>query len=161
KMPVSIQRQKSAMLPIVTEKVEGSKLSIYNEKVQAKYPLNGFRLKNTTDLHLMQGPITVFDSGSYAGDARIEDLAPGQDRLISYALDLKTEVDPKSKSEPETLVKVKINRGTFQATKKQITEKSYAVHNKDQKKKTVLVEHPIRSDWKLEEPSEPSERTRD
>jgi hypothetical protein len=161
KMPVSIQRQKSAMLPIVTTKVEGGKLSIYNESVQAKHPLNGFRLKNTSDLHLMQGPITVFDGGSYAGDARIEDLAPGQERLISYAIDLKTEVEPQSKSHPETLVSVRIRHGTLLATKKLVEEKTYNVKNRDQKEKTVLVEHPLRADWKLEAPSGVAERTRD
>src|SRR5207244_3366397 len=95
KTPVSLARQKSAMLPIVSQGVEGQKVSIFNESVQAKFPLNGFRVKNSTALHLMQGPITVFDSGAYAGDARMEDLAPGQERLISYALDLKTEVEAK------------------------------------------------------------------
>ena len=59
--PVTLSRNRSAMLPIVNEKVEGEKLSIYNEAVQPKHPLNGLRLKNTTQLHLMQGPITVFD----------------------------------------------------------------------------------------------------
>lgn len=161
KMPVSIQRQKSAMLPIVTEKMEGRKLSIYNQNVQAKHPLNGFRLKNTSDLHLMQGPITVFDGGSYAGDARIEDLAPGQDRLISYAVDLKTEVEPQSKSEPETLVSVRIRHGVFYSTKKLVEEKTYLVRNKDRKSKTVLVEHPVRADWTLEAPAKPSEKARD
>ena len=58
KTPVSLARQKSAMLPIVNEEVEGSKVSVYSERVQAKHPLNGFRLKNSTALHLMQGPIT-------------------------------------------------------------------------------------------------------
>lgn len=161
KTPVSIQRQKSAMLPIVTEKVEGSKLSVYNQNVQAKHPLNAFRLKNTSTLHLMQGPLTVFDGGSYAGDARIEDLAPGQDRLISYAIDLKTEVEPQGKSEPESLVSVRLQRGTFFATKKSIEEKKYVIRNKDQKKKTVMVEHPVRADWSLEAPKEPAERARD
>ena len=90
--PVKLPRQQSAMLPIVNESVEGSKVSIYNQNVQAKHPLNGLRLKNTTKLHLMQGPVTVFDGGAYAGDARIEDLQPGTERLVSYALDLDTEV---------------------------------------------------------------------
>src|SRR5437773_297360 len=72
--PVSLARQKSALLPIVNQAVEGTKLSIYNERVHAKHPLNGLRLKNSTALHLMQGPITVFDGGAYAGDARIDDL---------------------------------------------------------------------------------------
>src|SRR5207302_10339328 len=92
--PVTVARQRSAMLPIVNAAVEAEKISIYNESVQRKFPLNGLRLKNTTPLHLMQGPITVFDGSSYAGDARIEDLQPKEERLISYALDLKVEVEP-------------------------------------------------------------------
>ena len=63
--PVSLARQKSAMLPIVSQDVEGQKVSIYNQRpCTPKHPLNGLRLKNTTALHLMQGPITVFDGGS-------------------------------------------------------------------------------------------------
>src|SRR6516164_578771 len=86
--PVKLERGKSAMLPIVNESVKGEKVSIYNEQIQSKHPLNGLRLKNSTDLHLMQGPITVFDDSAYAGDAQIQDLPPGSERLISYALDL-------------------------------------------------------------------------
>ena len=81
----TLPRQQSAMLPIVNESVEGEKVSIYNAGVHAKHPLNGLKLKNTTELHLMQGPITVFDDGAYAGDAQIQDLPPGTERLISYA----------------------------------------------------------------------------
>jgi hypothetical protein len=161
KTPVSLPRQKSAMLPIVSENVAGEKVSIYNQQVQAKYPLNGFRLKNTTRLHLMQGPITVFEANAYAGDARMEDLAPGQDRLISYALDLKTEVEPASKGGPEELVAVKIRKGTLLVTKKENEEKTYRVRNRDQKAKSVLIEHPYRSDWELVEPKEATERTRE
>ena len=161
KTPISLARQKSAMLPIVSQNVEGEKVSIYNEQVQAKYPLNGFRLKNTTELHLMQGPITVFDASTYAGDARMEDLAAGQERLISYALDIKTEVESQLKSEPQELVAVKVRRGTLLVARKAIEEKTYLARNRDQKKKIVLVEHPFRSDWELVQPKEATERTRE
>src|SRR5947209_15145803 len=81
--PVSLPRQKSALLPIVGKDVEGSRVSIYNEGTQAKFPLLGLRFKNTSGLHLMQGPLTVFEGSSYAGDARILDLQPGEERLLS------------------------------------------------------------------------------
>jgi hypothetical protein len=90
--PVSLPRQKSTMLPIVNQQIQGEKVSIYNLQVEPKHPLNGLQITNTTDLHLMQGPITVFDGGEYAGDARIADVPPGGKRLISYALDLDVEV---------------------------------------------------------------------
>jgi hypothetical protein len=159
--PVSLARQKSAMLPIVTQEVQGTKLSVYNERVHAKHPLNGFRLLNSTGLHLMQGPITVFDGGTYAGDARIGDLQPGQERIITYALDLKTEVVAQAAPENEEVVSASIRKGTLLVTRKSIDEKTYQVTNRDQKAKVVLVEHPLRSDWRLLEPSEPAERTRD
>ncbi|MBV8316223.1 MAG: hypothetical protein JOZ53_14880 [Planctomycetaceae bacterium] len=161
KTPVSLARQKSAMLPVLSQGVEGKKVSIYNESVNPQHPLNGFRLKNTTALYLMQGPITVFDDDAYAGDARIEDLAPGQDRLISYALDLKVEVEPQAQGGQQELVAVKLRRGTLIATRKHVSAKLYIVRNRDRKARDVLVEHPFRDGWNLVEPSEPAERTRE
>ena len=111
--PVSLPRQQSAMLPIVNADVKGEKVSIYNASVQAKHPLYGLRFTNPTDLYLMQGPITVFDGGVYAGDAKIEDLPPGSQRLISYGLDLDTEVAPQSKGQPEELLSVRLLKGTL------------------------------------------------
>ena len=149
KAPVSLARQKSALLPIITDSVKGTKISIYNARVQAKHPLNGLRFKNSTGLHLMQGPVTVFDANTYAGDARIDDLAPGQDRLISYGIDLRAEVESRISSPLGELTKVVIRQGTVVLTKKLVEERTYTVRNRDQKKKTVLIEHPYRGDWVL------------
>lgn len=161
KAPVTLGRQKSAMIPIVSEDVNGTKVSIYNQAVQPKFPLNGYRLKNSTELNLMQGPITVFDGGTYAGDARIDDIAPGQERLLSYAMDLKVEVEPIANVHSPELTSVKIKKGTLITTRKAVEEKTYNVKNRDQKKKIVLIEHPFREGWELKEPSEASERTRE
>jgi len=158
--PVTLPRQKSALLPIVGAEVGGEKVSIYNERVHAKYPLNGLRLKNTTGLHLMQGPITVFDEGTYAGDALIDDLEPGGERLISYALDLDTEVEPVAKSAPAQLVSVRLYKGTLIATNRLLREETYDIRNRGTKAKRVLIEHPFDANWKLLKP-EPEERTRD
>jgi hypothetical protein len=159
--PVTLARQKSAMLPIVNETVKGEKVSIYNEAVQAKHPLNGLKLVNSTNLHLMQGPVTVFDGGAYAGDAKIEDLAPKAERLISYALDLKTEVAPEAKSQPEQLLSVKLIKGTMQISRKNSRTHKYTVKNSDTKPKTVLIEYPLDPNWKLVAPEKPAEKTRD
>lgn len=159
--PVTLPRQQSAMLPIANGEINGEKLSIYNANVQPKHPLNGFRLKNSTDLHLMQGPITVFDDNTYAGDARIEDLPPGSERLISYALDLDVEVVPETKPSPEHLTSVKIAKGTLTTTRKYERTVTYTVKNSGKNTKTVLVEYPVEANWKLVEPKEPAEKTRD
>jgi len=159
--PVSLPRQQSAMLPIVNNSVKGEKVSIYNESVQAKHPLNGLKLVNSTELHLMQGPITVFDGGIYAGDAKIEDLAPGTTRLISYALDLDTEVAPESKGSTDELTSVRIVKGTLETFRKYRRTKGYTIKNSGSKAKNVLIEFPIASGWNLVAPAKPEDTTRD
>ena len=158
--PVTLPRQESAMLPIVNESVKGSKVSIYNQQVQAKHPLNGLRLTNSTDLHLMQGPITVFDGGAYAGDARIEDMQPGTERLISYALDLDTEVAPETVGRPEEITQVRLVKGVLWVDRKFQRLNKYTIKNSGKRAKTVLVEYPLDGSWKLVTPKEPAEKTR-
>jgi hypothetical protein len=159
--PVSLAKHTSALLPIIGQTLQGQKVSLYNQTVNAKHPLNGYRLKNTSALHLMQGPITLFDSGTYAGDARIEDLPPGQDRLISYALDLKTEVEPKLDGGTQELATVSLKKGTMLISRRLVEDRTYLVKNRDAKAKTLLIEQPYRADWRLVEPKEPAERTRE
>jgi hypothetical protein len=157
---VTLARQQSAMLPIVNRSIEGRKLSIYNPAVHAKHPLDGFELKNTSDLHLMQGPVTVFDDGEYAGDARIPQLPPGSERLLSYALDLDIEVAPTSDARPRHLVSARIEKGVLVATYKQSRSHSYTLKNSGDQAKTVLVEHPVETNWELLSPK-PAETARD
>ncbi len=160
--PVSLPRHESAMLPIVNESVTGKKVSIYNPSVHPKYPLNGLKLTNSTagKLHLMQGPITVFDGGTYAGDARIEDTPPGSERLISYAMDLDTEVAPESIGHPEQLTQVRIVKGTLWTQRKYTRTEKYTVKNSGRRAKDVLIEYPVDPNWKLVAPKEPAEKTR-
>jgi len=90
----------------------------------------------------MQGPITVYDDGAYAGDAKIEDLAAGSQRLLSYALDLDTEVAPLSKSRPEEILSVKLVQGTMITTRKFTQAQEYTIKNSGKKTKKVLIEYP-------------------
>jgi hypothetical protein len=159
--PVTLPRQKSAMLPIVQKDVEAARVSIYNERTQAKHPLLGLKFKNTTGMHLMQGPITVFEGSSYAGDARVLDITPKDERLISYAIDLGTEVEPVAKKQPDRLTKVKINKGILYRTDKVREEKTYNVKNRSEHDRVVLIEHPFRADFALVSKDKPAERARD
>lgn len=158
--PVTIPRQESAMLPIVNQNVEGRRVSIYNQRVQAKHPLHGLKLKNTTGFDLMGGPLTVFEQGSYAGDARIDTLSADAERLISFAVDLGTEVAVSSRSVPETLLSVRIVKGTLISTVSLSAESTYRIKNSDNRSRSVLIEHPLNPDWDLISPDEAEETTR-
>jgi hypothetical protein len=71
------------------------------------------------------------------------------------------EVEPQHKGGPQDLVSIALRKGTLIARRRATEETVYNVKNRDQKEKTVLVEHPLRPDWELKGPKEPAERTRD
>lgn len=158
--PVTIPRQRSAMIPIINQKVEGEAISVYSQSSDPRHPMNGIRLKNTSGLHLMGGPITVFDGNTYGGDALIEDVPPGDERLLTYAMDLAVEVEPQAKAHPEQLIAAKITKGVLHINSKSRMETKYNVRNNATEKRTVLIEHPLRPGWTLVEPKEAPERTR-
>jgi hypothetical protein len=158
---VTLPRQKSALLPIVGKDVEATRVSIYNEGAQAKFPLLGLKLKNTSGLHLMQGPITVFEGSTYAGDARIADLQPNEERLLSYAVDLGTEVKPEVAADSGRLTQVKVVKGVLHSTTKLRETKTYTVKNRNPQDRVVLIEHPVRPDFKLVSKDKPAETARD
>lgn len=153
KPPVTLARNESAMLPIVNDSVKGEKVDIYNPAVHGKHPLAGLRLTNTTDLHLLQGPITLFDGGEYAGDARIEDIAPGSTRLISYALDLETEVTVEAKPEEHSTILLQISKGGLHAKQKIARKTNYTIKNSSSHAKKVLLERPNDPTWKSVQPA--------
>jgi hypothetical protein len=158
---ISLARQKSAMLPIVNQVVDGHKVSIFNAGVHHKFPLLGLRLKNTSGKPLTQGPITVYDDGAYAGDTRTLDLQPNEERLLSYALDQGTEVKTESKAHPGPDMTFNLGGDNLTAGYTMRETTTYAVKNRSTHDRVLIIEHPIRANWKLVDDKAPKERSRD
>jgi hypothetical protein len=158
---VSLPRQKSAMLPIIKQPIDASKVSIFNESVHAKFPLLGLRFKVDASQPLMQGPVTVYDGPSYAGDSRLPDLQPGEERLLSYAIDTGTEVKVEGKPGTDQLAAVKVVKGLLHAMHKQRKSKTYLIKNRSNQDRTLVIEHPYQEGWDLVTPERAAERTRD
>ncbi len=146
------------MLPIVTEQVKANKVSIYNQRQDAKHPMAGVELTNSTDLKLLAGPVTVLDGGMYAGDALIDHMTPGEKRLLSYAVDLSITVDPSSHNSSE-ITAVKIVRGVLHITRRTDYTQTYRIKNKSDEQRVVLIEHPYNNQRKLIQPAEAYEKT--
>jgi hypothetical protein len=142
--PVDLARQKSALLPIVNKDVEGKRVSIYNPAVQSKHPLLGLKFKNTTGMPLTQGPVTVFEGSVYAGDTRVLDLQPDEERLVSYAIDLGTEVSVKPGKDTSRITSIKAVKGIIETRTLFREERVYDVSNRSATDRTLLIEHPNR-----------------
>jgi hypothetical protein len=155
---VNVPRQKSALLPIVNKALEGDKVSLYSPQTHAKHPLLALRLKNTTGVHLMQGPVAVFDGNSYAGDSQLPDLRPGEQRLVSYALDLGTEVQTAPAAPVNRLVNIRLHKGALCTTSTTREAVTYTVKNRSPNDRVVLVEHAERGGYRLVSEQKPREK---
>ncbi len=157
KETVNLPRHSSALVPIIGSEVKGERLSIYDRSVHALRPMNGILLENTTGLHLMGGPITVFEESSYAGDALIDDIRPSGERLLSFSMDLDTTVMSEEQTVPEEISRIRIYRGSLISTRLQRRSSSYTAVNTGIRQKELLIIHPRTSGWDLKEPSEADE----
>ena len=157
--PVTLPRQESAMVPIVNQEIQGELFGIYNAAAHAVHPFNAVRLENGTGLHLLGGPVTVFEAGAYAGDAQLPTLPPGASRLISYSLDLDTQVEADSESLPARLVGSRIANGGLYVDYLYRLETAYRVRSLRNRERRILLEQAIRSGWELVQPQEPESRT--
>jgi len=170
--PISVERNQSALVPIIQTKMEGERVSIFRdpaEKEAAKdddedesneaqavaranpRPMSGMLLKNITAMTFEGGSMTVVDRDAYAGEALMERLKPKEQRLISFALDLGTlvRIDHKEDREPAKLIKVV--DGVFQVHYFKTDKKVYKLSNQTDRPKVVYIEHPVKKDWVLSE----------
>ncbi len=158
--PVTVRRDRSALIPILQTKMEGERVSLYNEAARKDRPMTGIRLKNTSALTLEGGSLTVLDGDAYAGEALLERLKAGEQRFISFGLDLSTLVTTKFKSERRPVFLVRALKGVFEAHYYRTELKTYTLVNQTDKKRTVYIEHPLRDGWKLsDETQAPASKT--
>lgn len=145
--PVTVLRNRSALIPIVQTRMDGERVSIYNEEFRADRPMGGMMLTNTSPLTFEGGSMTVLDNDAYAGEALMERLKPEEQRLISFALDLGTRVSTETKGDQRPAQLVKIVNGVFQAHYFKTEQKKYKLVNQTDREKIIYVEHPVRKGW--------------
>lgn len=160
--PVNLPRQQSAMLPLIEGEVRVEKVLVFSGANAAAggsiHPAIGAELTNTTGMRLPAGPITVFDGGTYAGDALITFFPEGEKRLVSYGDDL-TVNGRVSPAASRMVSAVTVSRGVMTISRKLINEKVYVFKNNSREGKRLILEHPVTRNAVLAEPSSFYERT--
>ncbi len=169
--PISVERNRSALIPIIQTKMEGERVSIFrdpedkgdedsNDEDQSAAvkranprPMSGLLLKNITQMTFEGGSMTVLDRDAYAGEALMERLKPKEQRLISFALDLGTLVRIENKEDREPAKLVKVIKGVFQVHYFKTEKKIYRLSNQTERPKVIYIEHPVRKDWILSDNS--------
>lgn len=148
--PIDLDRQQSAMIPMLTERVDARKISIYTPS-EGGQPMLGVELTNTTSAPLISGPVAVYD-GAYAGDAMVGFVPMKAERMLAYAvdMDLKAQQAQNSSSSRATY---RITNGYLQTSYVRTVTNTFTLRNEAQKQRTVVIEHQPMPGWDLVEPT--------
>jgi hypothetical protein len=145
------------MLPFLQGPIAARKLLIYSS-TGSEHPVNAAEITNSTNKTLDGGPITVYDSGAYAGEALVETLKAGDKRLIGYAVDYGTRVTTAFDSPAQTIREVHVANGVLQMRYADHQTRTYTVRNVDAKPKTLIIQQEGTDDYTILSPK-PLERT--
>ncbi len=183
--PVTVEKNRSALIPIIQTKMEGERVSVYRDEAvpavgeqeqtdeddesddltappSSSTPRAriGIRLKNTTNLTFEGGPLTVMDAGAYAGEALMERLKAREERLISYGVDLGTLIRTKTEEDRQPAKIIKAVEGVFQIHYFKTFKKTYWLSNQTALPRVMYIERPVRKGWELsDETQKPSSVT--
>jgi hypothetical protein len=151
--PVSVANGRTLSVPIINGDVPVKRQALYQPETQPRHPLASVRLHNDGATGLPPGVITVYERGAdghvaYVGDARLSALPPGENRLLSYALDQKVTVEVES-GRKEVLVKGSIVQGVLRYEMLNRQTMTYKVKAPARENRQLLVETPILQGWKL------------
>ena len=145
--PVALPRQKSAMLPIVNKDMEGTRVQHLQRKTQAKFPLLGLKFENTSGLHLIQGPITVFEGRITPATLASSTWSPMKNDSSPTPWTSARKSTRSRRRDNGRLVRSRSSRACCTRQTKLRETKTYTINNRNDAERLVLVEHPVRNDF--------------
>jgi hypothetical protein len=161
KDPISIPKNRSALLPIVQSTIAAEKVSVWNERSGLPRPQRALWLTNTSGLTLDGGSFSVLEEETFAGEGIFDPIRPDEKRLVSYATDLALNVSSTNSNEQERVTRVRVARGVMTQESEVREKKTYTFRNEDTSPRMAIVEHPVRAGYQLRSEAKPFETTAD
>jgi hypothetical protein len=155
KQAVTIDKNQSALVPIVLARIDAEKVTLWNADSGAA--LRALWLTNTSGQTLDAGSFNVLEGETFGGQGLLDAVHPGEKRLVSYAPDPALRVQVEEHSSERPISKIVISKGVMLTTREQRQSKTYKLSNSDVTAREVVVEHPARSLWKLADNLKPEE----
>ncbi len=156
---IDVASGNSLAIPIIDRKVKAARLALFTPGGgSGSSPLATVRLANEGESGLPPGVLTLYERSSggpvdYVGDARMGPLPAGENRLLSFAVDNKTKVAVEGGGESR-VTKGRIVDGVFHFTRIRRETVTYRIKAPAREARTLLLEMPIKSGWRLISPKE-------
>jgi hypothetical protein len=155
KEKVTILKNHSALVPIINSHVKAEKVTLWS--MESERPLRALWLTNSSGLTLDGGAFNVLEDNAFAGEGILDPLKPEERRLISYAVDQAVRIEHRDNVESRPATHIKIANGVLIQTSEQRDHQRYTIRNTDTQARDVVIEHPVRTGWKLADGVKPEE----
>ncbi len=158
-VPITVKRNESSLVPILQSEIKANRMSVYNEKVRKDNPMLTVELTNNTNLTLEEGPISIYEAGTFSGEGMLPFLKKEEKRRIGYAVDLGVLVTTKTEEDSLDFHQIRIARN-LQGYRYRIKKVEYTIKNKTDEQKEIVIEHPKIKKWDLFETKDPFEESK-
>lgn len=155
---VSVKRGQAALVPILSERVDGGeRILFYRASVSSK-PMNTYYFKNSTALTLEAGPVTVFDGSTCVGEGLMRKvLKKDMKDMIPFAVEAGVAIDRKVNQRSDPVTRATIANGVMTMQYTQNYESVYSIKSQLGKDTVLYLDHPRTANFKLAEPAKAEE----
>jgi len=158
KEKVSVKRGQAALVPILSERVDGGERVLFYRGSASSKPMNAYYFKNSTALTLEAGPVTVFDGSTCVGEGLMRKvLKKDMKDMIPYAVEAGVSIDRKVNQRSDPITKGTIANGVLTLTYTQNYESLYSIRSQVGKDTVLHLDHPKTANFKLAEPAKAEE----
>ena len=153
---------RSLTLPFFDGDATATRVSIFQPGVSDRHPIAAVKIKNDSALTLPGGIATVYEmedgplSQSWAqygvgfvGDAEFSGAAPGEERILAYALDAKVTVADETTSE-SSIRSARVEKGSLVVDYGRTRKTVYRLEGDPSAPRTLLIEHQANPGWSID-----------
>jgi hypothetical protein len=150
---VSVKRGQAALVPILSERIDGGERILYYRAAVSSKPMNTYYFKNSTALTLEAGPVTLFDGSTCVGEGLMRKVMKKDMKdMIPYAIEAGVSVDRKVNQRSDPVTKGVVANGVMTLSYTQNYESVYSIKSQIGKDTVLYLDHPKAGGYKLAEP---------
>jgi hypothetical protein len=152
--PVDAAAGQSLLLPILDRAVPTKRVALVSPE-SGLHPFVALQITNVAGSALPPGLATLYreaDGARFVGNAALPAMQPGEDRLLSFAGDLSTDVTIADAGD-SAVIAVHAARGTVTVSARDRNVTTYRVTTAPGEARSMLIEQPIRAGWTLTAPA--------
>ncbi len=138
--PVDLAAGHTANVPIIDRDVPAQRIGLV--PFFRAHPLAAIRIKNDDSRSLPAGVLTIYDTGHFAGDARLGGLPAGEARLLPFAQDLRTAIDRTDDGQTHTIIGFSVAQGVMTYTLRARQTLRFTITGPAKESRDLLLEIP-------------------